>query len=82
MSHKELKEEITQLLSQIEDKAILTQFHQWLQINTQVQTVDWWDDLTSDERTDLTQSREEVKDDKNLLDHDDVMKEAFSWKRK
>ncbi|CAN5130846.1 hypothetical protein BH09BAC1_BH09BAC1_13630 [soil metagenome] len=81
MTHKDIKEEITQLLSQVEDKALLQQFHQWLQINTQIKTTDWWDELTDDEQKDLTQSREEVKNNDNLLDHDDVMKEAFSWKK-
>lgn len=81
MTHKDSKEEIAQLLSQVEDKAILQQFHQWLQINTQVKAADWWEELTSEEQQDLILSREEVKDDNNLLDHDDVMKEALSWKR-
>lgn len=82
MTTKDIKEEITQLLSQVDDKAILQQFHQWLQINAKVKTNDWWDELTEEEQKDLIQSREEVKKDDNLLDHDKVMKEAFSWKRK
>jgi hypothetical protein len=53
-----------------------------LKIIAKVKTNDWWDELTEEEQKDLIQSREEVKKDDNLLDHDEVMKEAFSWKRK
>ena len=81
MNTLELKGGILNMISRVEDEAVLRQLYQAI---TEIITETWGEipDLTPEQEAELTQAIEESYDSDNLVDHEVVMKNMARWAKR
>ena len=82
MSIIELKEYFHSLIDEIDDKEFLEEFYRVFKVRKDNKNVDFWDELSEDEQKELDDAFLESEDDKNLIEHDEVMKDPKKWLEK
>ncbi len=67
-------EQIVHMLLQIDDVESLEQIHLMLRVKIKQQgDSDWWNHLTEEEQAELERAEEEIKNEENLIPHEEVM---------
>jgi len=79
MSIVELKEHFHSLIDEIDDKEFLEEFYKVFKVRKENKNIDFWDELSENEQKELDDAFLESEDDKNLIDHDEVMKDPKKW---
>ena len=79
MSIVELKEHFHSLIDEIDDKEFLEEFYKVFKVRKENKNIDFWDELSENEQKELDDAFLESEDDKNLVDHDEVMKDPKKW---
>ena len=75
MSIIELKEHFHTLIDEIDDKEFLEEFYEVFKVRKNYKDIDFWDELTAEQQKELDESFFESEDEKNLINHEEVMKE-------
>jgi DNA mismatch repair ATPase MutS len=82
MSITELKQNCQSLIEEIEDKEFLEMFFEELKSIKENKNIDFWDELTDEHKKELEESWAESEDEKNLISHEEVMRESKKWLKK
>lgn len=79
MSIIELKKVCHVLLDQVEDKKLLEEFLEVLKNRNNDKNIDFWNELSEEQKKDLEEAWLESEDENNLISHEEVMKQAQEW---
>ena len=79
MSTIKLKTSLHTSIECIEDIHILEKLKDIVDIIVKNDDIDFWNELTDDERKEVNLSLLESKVDENLIPHEQVMKQAKKW---
>ncbi|MEO8147983.1 MAG: hypothetical protein ABI723_10120 [Bacteroidia bacterium] len=79
MSVNELKTKIHSLIDEVENEQLLAYIDSLLVQNGNANEIDWWDELTDEQKKETEEANEESKDERNLIDHEEVKKIARKW---
>ena len=85
MAIKDIKANVLKLIDEFDDETALIHLYEILNDFKQQHSkggTDWWDKLTQEEKQDLLLGLEEVKDQRNLVTHEETMKGARKWLKK
>lgn len=85
MTQAEIKQSFHNLIDEVDDDKLLEQLFRFMSIlkeNRISRDHDWWDDLTQQQKEELDLALMESEDEKNLIPHSQVMKEAKEWLKK
>lgn len=82
MSITELKQVCHILVEQIDDQKVLEEFVEIVKHHNENSSVDFWNELTDAQKQELQEAWIESEDDKNLITHEEVMKQAHEWIKK
>jgi hypothetical protein len=82
MSIVELKKRCQSLIEDIDDKKFLEDFYETFKFFKENKDIDFWDELTDEHKKELEESWAESEDEKNLISHEDVMRESKKWLKK
>lgn len=81
MSTLELKGSIYNTVARVNDSSLLTQINELLSeiVSTNLSKTDFWDELSTQQKSEIQDALEESKNEKNLIAHSDVMKKYKKW---
>lgn len=79
MTVVEIKSNLHKLIDKIQDEQLLSTVHDFLKSREAIEPGKLWETLTQEEKEELLVSLEESEEDKNLLPHEQVMKNYEKW---
>jgi thiamine pyrophosphate-dependent acetolactate synthase large subunit-like protein len=79
MNALELKGSLLEMVSNVHSEATLEKLIQLFKKTVQEQEVDWWDELTEEQQSELEMSLAECDDPSKLTSHDKVMQMSEQW---
>ena len=82
METPELKLQLHEMIDQLDDPNILGEYYEELKKVLAVSKTKIWDSLTDEQKQEVLLSYEESKDERNLVDHETVMKKYDKWRIK
>lgn len=82
MSTLELKGGLHELISSINDKALLLKANEILRDLVKSDEPDWWDELPIEVQKKIEKSLADIEDEANLVSHEEVMKKYKGWQKK
>ena len=82
MSVSELKTKLHSLIDEVDNEQLLAYINSLLDENNQAQKADWWDELTNEQKKDLEDAEADIDDPNNLIDNDEVFRQAKEWLKK
>jgi len=81
MTVLELKGQMLQLISKVDDKPTLERLLQFfVAVVKKEGTKDWWDELSQEQQNDLDLAMIEIEDPQNLVSHDEALIFLKKWK--
>lgn len=81
MSNLELKGGLLEMIAKIDDVETLRELKKMVSefLGNHVQNRDYWSELNEIERSEVELAYEESKDEKNLVNHDQIQKKFQKW---
>jgi hypothetical protein len=76
-----LREELHQLIDEFEDDKLLKHIFEILKSAKPIHEIDFWDELSEEEKERVERSLELSKDPANWIPNDQVMEKAAKWKK-
>lgn len=74
-----LKSDLHKFIDQIENEHLLKEYYLELKHLIEQQKNGAWSNLTEEQKKELLLSYEESEDERNLIDHEEVMKKYHKW---
>jgi hypothetical protein len=82
METLELKSQLHRLIDELDDPNLLDDYFEEMKRAVAVSKTKLWDTLTEEQKREVLLSYEESKDERNLVDHETVMKKYDKWRIK
>ncbi len=81
MSTLEIKGEMYELISKVNDKEVLMELYELIGdfITQNLSETDFWDELSKDQKDELERAIQESNNDENLIEHKLVVEKYSKW---
>lgn len=74
-----IKQQFHSLIDQVDDETVLARHLGEISVEVNIESKDFWDELSSKEQADILEAYEESKNEKNLIPNEVVKQRYATW---